>query len=72
MGESEESMPVAYSGPLARIGFNVSYLADFLSRTEEKTIRLLFNNADSATEWQPVTAAAVPDFRYIVMPMRVS
>ena len=65
-------MPVTYSGPLARIGFNVSYLADFLSRTEQKTIRFLFNNADSATEWQPLTDAAVPNFRYIVMSMRLS
>jgi DNA polymerase III subunit beta len=71
IGESEESLPVTYSGEPARIGFNVCYLADFLSRAEQKDIRLLFSNADAATEWQPVTAAAAPDFRYVVMPMRV-
>ena len=28
IGESEEAMPVTYSGQTARIGFNASYLAD--------------------------------------------
>jgi DNA polymerase III sliding clamp (beta) subunit (PCNA family) len=47
-------------------------LADFLNGAEQNEIRFLFNNADRATEWQPVTGAPVPDFRYIVMPMRVN
>ncbi len=54
------------------IGFNAAYLADFLNRAEQNEIRFLFNNADGATEWQPVTGAPVPDFRYIVMPMRAN
>jgi DNA polymerase-3 subunit beta len=72
IGESEEALPVTYSGEMVRIGFNASYLADFLSRAEHNEVRFLFNNADGATEWQPVTDATVPDFRYIVMPMRVN
>jgi DNA polymerase-3 subunit beta len=71
-GESEEALPITYSGETAHIGFNVSYLADFLNRAEQNEIRFLFNNADGATEWQPVTGAPAPDFRYIVMPMRVN
>lgn len=72
VGESEESMAVTYAGESARIGFNAAYLADFLSRAEQQNVRLLFNNADAATEWQPVVEAAEPDFRYVVMPMRIS
>ena len=72
IGESEEALPVTYSGEMVRIGFNAAYLTDFLSRAAQNEIRFLFNNADGATEWQPVTNAAVPDFRYIVMPMRVN
>ena len=64
-------MPVTYSGQTARIGFNASYLADFLNRVEQNDVRFLFNNADAATEWQPVVDAPVPEFRYVVMPMRV-
>ncbi len=72
IGESEEALPVKYSGDMVRIGFNAAYLADFLSRAEHNEVRFLFNNADTATEWQPVTEAAAPDFRYVVMPMRVN
>jgi DNA polymerase III subunit beta len=71
VGESEESLATSYAGEPARIGFNAAYLADFLSRAEHQNVRLLFNNADTATEWQPVSDAAVPDFRYVVMPMRI-
>jgi len=72
VGESEESLPATYNGESARIGFNVGYLADFLSCAEHQNVRFLFNNADAATEWQPVTDTAVPDFRYVVMPMRIN
>ncbi len=71
VGESEESLPATYAGESARIGFNAAYLAEFLNRAEHPNIRFLFNNADAATEWQPVNETASPDFRYIVMPMRI-
>jgi DNA polymerase-3 subunit beta len=71
IGESEESLATSYAGEPARIGFNAAYLADFLNRAEHQNVRLLFNNADTATEWQPASDAAAPDFRYVVMPMRI-
>ena len=72
VGESEESLMISYAGEPARIGFNAAYLADFLNRAEHQNVRLLFNNADTATEWQPASDAAAPDFRYVVMPMRIN
>ena len=72
VGESEESLVTSYAGEPARIGFNAAYLADFLNRTEHQSVRFLFSNADTATEWQPASEAAAPDFRYIVMPVRIS
>jgi DNA polymerase-3 subunit beta len=72
VGESEESLAISYSGEPARIGFNAAYLADFLNRAEHQDVRLLFSNADTATEWQPVSEAGAPDFRYVVMPMRIN
>jgi DNA polymerase-3 subunit beta len=72
VGESEESLVISYAGEPARIGLNAAYLADFLNRAEHQNVRFLFNNADTATEWQPASDAAAPDFRYVVMPMRIS
>ena len=72
VGESEESLVISYAGEPARIGFNAAYLADFLNRAEHRNVQLLFNDADTATEWQPASDAAAPDFRYVVMPMRIS
>jgi DNA polymerase-3 subunit beta len=72
VGESEETLATSYAGAPARIGFNAAYLADFLNRAEHQDVRFLFNNADAATEWQPASDATSPDFRYVVMPMRIS
>ncbi len=72
VGESEEALEALYAGEAMRIGFNAVYLADFLNRAEHQNVRLLFNNADTATEWQPASDAATPDFRYVVMPMRIN
>ena len=59
VGESEESLATSYAGEPARIGFNAAYLADFLNRAEHQNVRLLFNDADTATEWQPAGEAAL-------------
>jgi DNA polymerase-3 subunit beta len=72
VGESEESLAISYAGEPARIGFNAAYLADFLNRAEHQNVRFLFNNADTATEWQPVSEVGAAEFRYVVMPMRIS
>lgn len=71
VGRSEEVLPVAYTGQPVRIGFNASYLTDFLSRSEHKQVRFLFKDGSSATELQPERDSGSSDYRYVVMPMRI-
>lgn len=70
-GESEESVPTAYDGPVVEIGFNAQYLLDFLRATSETQVLLRFKDAQSAGEWQPAGDSGAYDYRYVVMPMRV-
>ena len=71
-GESEESLPVDYDGSPVEIGFNASYLLDFLRATPESQVAFHFKDATSAGELRPAGETA-PDskYRYIVMPMRI-
>jgi DNA polymerase III subunit beta len=71
IGQSEEVLPASYTDETVRIGFNASYLADFLSRSDRKQVRFLFKNGESAAELQPDTGAEKADFRYVVMPMKI-
>ncbi len=70
IGESDEVLPVVYNGEPVRIGFNASYLCDFLARTEHRSIRFSFRNGASAAELQPDLPEA-GDYRYVVMPMAI-
>lgn len=70
-GESEESLGVDYSGPTAEIGFNATYLLDFLRATSEGQIQFHFKDAQSAGELTPVGEEAGYRYRYVVMPMRI-
>jgi len=70
-GESEESVPTSYDGPVVEIGFNAQYLLDFLRATSETQVLLRFKDAQSAGEWQPAGDSGAYDYRYVVMPMRV-
>lgn len=71
IGKSEEVLPVSYTDEAVRIGFNASYLTDFLSRSDRKQVRFLFKNGESAAELQPEAGAEKADFRYVVMPMKI-
>jgi DNA polymerase-3 subunit beta len=70
-GESEESVPTAYDGPVVEIGFNAQYLLDFLRATSEAQVLLRFKDSQSAGEWQPAGDSGGYEYRYVVMPMRV-
>src|SRR5262245_35745323 len=43
-GESEESVPVPFDGPVTEIGFNAEYLLDFLRATSEEEVVFLFKD----------------------------
>lgn len=71
VGQSEEVLPIAYNDEPVRIGFNASYLTDFLSCSEHSQVRFLFKDGNSAGELQPEIPHGCPEYRYVVMPMRV-
>jgi DNA polymerase III subunit beta len=69
-GESEESLPVEYEGNPVEIGFNATYLMDFLRATSEEKIAFYFKDPNSAGELRPVGDGQYR-YRYVVMPMRI-
>ena len=70
-GESEETIPVDYSGSAVEIGFNAQYLLDFLRSVEGGEVELHFKDANSAGELRPHNGTAETVYRYVVMPMRI-
>jgi DNA polymerase-3 subunit beta len=70
-GESEETIPVEYSGPDVEIGFNAQYLLDFLRSVDQAEVELHFKDANSAGELRPHGTAEETIYRYVVMPMRI-
>jgi DNA polymerase-3 subunit beta len=74
-GDSEESVPVEYSGPDIEIGFNAQYLLDFLRVIPQSKVSFGLKDQKSAGELQPGPDGDTPDpqeqYRYVVMPMRI-
>jgi len=70
-GESEETIPVEYSGPDVEIGFNAQYLLDFLRTAETSEVEFYFKDANSAGELRPHEGQPESVYRYVVMPMRI-
>lgn len=76
-GESEESLPVDYHGAAVEVGFNATYLLDFLRASPGPNADFLFKDAQSAGELRPGAIEAAEDapapgvYRYVVMPMRI-
>ncbi|HWP85907.1 MAG TPA: DNA polymerase III subunit beta, partial [Terriglobia bacterium] len=69
-GESEDSLPVSYSGTPFTIGFNWQYLLEFLAAAGPGKISLEFKDEQSAGQMRPVSEDGL-SYRYVVMPMRV-
>jgi len=69
-GESEESLPAEYDGSAVEIGFNASYLLDFLRALTEEKVSFHFKDPNSAGELRPAGDGAYK-YRYVVMPMRI-
>ncbi len=67
VGESRESMPVAYSGEPLEIGFNAEFLREGLESVEGEDVRLkLISSLRPA-----VLTDEGEDFTYLVMPIRL-
>ena len=67
--EAQEEIDIDYSYEALDVGFNVSYLLDFLSNIKTETVRWSIQPDANAS-----ALLTLPDdesFRYVVMPMRI-
>jgi DNA polymerase-3 subunit beta len=70
MGESEDSIEVAYTSDPLTIGFNAQYLIDFIKAAGGGEVKLELKDAQSAGQFRPAEGEEYK-YRYIVMPMRI-
>lgn len=71
-GESEETLPAEFDGPAVEIGFNATYLLDFLRASTEPKVSFHFKDPHSAGELRPFGEGTEKyQYRYVVMPMRI-
>ena len=70
MGDSEDSIEVAYTGDPMAIGFNAQYLIDFIKATGSGDVKLELKDPQSAGQLRPAEGEEYR-YRYIVMPMRI-
>ncbi len=70
-GETEEALPITYDGPVVEVGFNASYIGEFLRAVTEEKVEFKFRDAGSAGELTPVSEEGQSVYRYVVMPMRI-
>ena len=71
-GESEDIIETPYNYDPLVVGFNSSYLVDFLRAIGVSgEVRLEFKDAQSAGQMRPEDANEDVKYRYILMPMRI-
>jgi DNA polymerase-3 subunit beta len=75
-GESEDIIETPYTNEPLVVGFNSSYMLDFLKAMgNEGEVRLEFKDGQSAGQMRPETAPEDPGgeykYRYVLMPMRI-
>ena len=66
--EAQEEIEVEYRDSALDIGFNVTYLLEVLNNLDAETVDLSFGDANSSVL---ITMPGNPDFKYVVMPMRI-
>jgi DNA polymerase-3 subunit beta len=69
-GESEDSLETPYNGDTLTIGFNATYLLDFLKAVGSGDVSLELKDPQSAGQLRPLGNDDYK-YRYIVMPMRI-
>jgi len=71
-GESEDSIETPYTFDPITVGFNSSYMLDFLKALgNEGEVRLEFKDSQSAGQMRPEDPEALYKYRYVLMPMRI-
>ena len=66
--EAEEELETVYSGDALDVGFNVTYLIDVLNNVQDEIVDFSFADANSSCL---VTIPDNPNYKYVVMPMRI-
>ena len=61
-------LDIAYQGESLDVGFNITFLLDLLRNVHSDEVQLAFGSADRATLF---TVPNRPEFKYVVMPMRI-
>jgi len=66
--EASDDIEVDYSGESVDIGFNVQYLIDVLSNLRSNTVQITLQDSNASAL---ITSESDPDFKYVVIPMRI-
>jgi DNA polymerase-3 subunit beta len=69
-GEAKESIEKEYKGEPIAIGFNSTYMLDFLSAAAEGPVSIELKDEQSAGQMRPLADESYR-YRYIIMPMRI-
>jgi len=69
-GEAKESIEKEYKGDLIAIGFNSSYMLDFLTAAADGPISIELKDEQSAGQLRPLADESYR-YRYVIMPMRI-
>jgi DNA polymerase-3 subunit beta len=69
-GEAKESIEKDYQGEPIAIGFNSSYMLDFLSAAADGPVSIELKDEQSAGQLRPLADESYR-YRYILMPMRI-
>ena len=67
--EAQEELDIDYGHEALDVGFNVSYLLDFLANVKVETIR--WSVIPDANASALITLPDEESFKYVVMPMRI-
>lgn len=66
--EATEELEIEYAGESIDMGFNVTYLLDVLGNIKSDRVNVTLGDANSSAL---ITLPDNPDFKYVVMPMRI-
>jgi len=66
--EAQEEIEVKYDGAALDVGFNVNYLLDVLNNVSGAEVECRFGDSGSSAL---MTFSTEPEFKYVVMPMRI-
>lgn len=72
--EVEDEIEISYDGPVIEIGFNASYLIEYLNIVKSDRIRASFTDPDHVVLFEALSEVQSPHIgqhSYVVMPMRL-